>query len=38
LSEVNFLRHVISKEGIKMDLQKVKDVTDCPRSANVTEV
>ena len=38
LLEVNFLGHVISKEGNKVDPQKVKAVTNWPRPTNVIEV
>jgi len=31
-------RHVVSKEGIKVDPQKVKVITDWPRPTNVTKV
>ena len=34
--EVVLLAHVVSKEGIKVDLQNVKAVTKCPRPINVT--
>jgi len=37
LEKVVFLGHVVSKEGIKVDLLKVKVVTECPRLSNVTE-
>jgi len=37
LEEVLFLGHVISKEGIKVDLQKGKAVTECLKPTNVTE-
>jgi len=37
LEEVVFLGHVVSKEGIKVDLQKVIAVRKCPRLANVTD-
>jgi len=36
--EVAFLGHVISKEGIKVDPQKIKEIMECPRPTNVTEV
>jgi len=35
---VTFLGHVISKEGIKVELLKVKVVTKWPRPTNITEV
>jgi len=35
LEEVIFLGHVVSKEGIKVNLQKEKVVTKCPRLTNV---
>jgi len=38
LTEVIFLGHVVSKEGIKVDLQKIKAITEWPRPTNVTEV
>jgi len=38
LSEVTFLGHVISKEGIKVDPQKVKAIMEWTRSTNITEV
>jgi len=38
LEEVTFLGHVISKEGIKVDSQKVKAVTEWPRPTSITEV
>jgi len=37
LEEVVFLGHVIPKEGIKVNLYKMKAVTKCPRPTNVTE-
>jgi len=37
LKEVEFLGHVVSKEGIKVDLQKGQAVLKCPRLTNVTE-
>ena len=38
LSEIMFLGHVISREGIKVDPQKVKAVLEWPGPSNVTEV
>jgi len=35
---VVFLGHVVSKEGIKVDLKKVKAITDCPSLTNVIEI
>ena len=37
-TEVTFLRHVVSKEGIKVDPLKIKAVAEWPRPTNVTEV
>jgi len=34
---VVFLGHVASKEGIKVDLQKVKVITECLRPTNDIE-
>jgi len=38
LEEVVFLGHVVSKEGIKVDPQKIKAIMEWPRATNVTEV
>ena len=38
LEEVVFSGHAVSKEGIKVDFQKVKAVIKCQRLANVTEI
>ena len=38
LEEIVFLGHVVSKEGIKVDPQKVKAIMDLPRPTNVTEI
>jgi len=38
LTEVTFLGHVVTKEVIKVDLQKIKAVIEWPRPTNVTEV
>jgi len=38
LEEVVFLGHVVSKEVIKVDPQKVKAILDWPRPTNVTEI
>jgi len=38
LEEVAFLGHVVSKEGIKVDPQKIKAINEWPRPTNVTEV
>ena len=36
--EAIFLGNVVSKEGIKVDCQKVKTILDFPRLTNVTEI
>ena len=38
LEEVVFLAHVVSKEWIKVDPQKVKAITEWPSLTNVTAV
>jgi len=38
LEEVVFLEHVVSKEGIKVDLRKVKAITDWARPTNAIEI
>ena len=38
LEEIVFLGHVVSKEGIKVDLKKVKAITECPKLTNVIEI
>lgn len=38
LEEVRFLGHVVSREGISVDLAKVKAIVDWLRATSVTEV
>ena len=38
LDSVMFLGHVINKDGISVDPQKIEAVVNWPRSINVTEV
>jgi len=38
LEEVVFLGHVVSKEGIKVDHHKVKEILDWPRPTSVTRI
>jgi len=33
-----FLGHVVSKEGVKVNLQKFKEITEWPRLNNVTDI
>jgi len=35
---VVFLGHIVSKKGIKVDLKKLKAITECPRLTNVIEI
>ena len=38
LNEVSFLRHIVSKEGIRVDLKKIEVVVEWKTPRNVTEV
>jgi len=38
LEEMEFLGHVLTKEGIQVDPQKVKAITEWSRPTNVTEI
>ena len=38
LPEVLFLRHIVSKEGIRVDPKKVEAVVGCERPTSVTEI
>jgi len=38
LEEVTFLGHVVTKEGIKVDPQKVKAITEWSRPTNITQI
>ena len=38
LEEVVFLGHVVCKEGIKVDPQKIRAIVDWPKPINVTEI
>ena len=38
LDQVTFLGHVVSKDGIQVDLRKIEAVIDWPRPTAVTEV
>jgi len=33
-----FLGHVVTKEGIKVEPQKVKAITECSRPTNITKI
>ena len=35
---INYLGHVVSKEGISTDFEKIKAITECPQPTTVTEV
>jgi hypothetical protein len=38
IQEVTFLGHIITTEGVKVDLEKVKVVSEWKQPTNVTEV
>jgi len=38
LEEVVFFGHAVTKEGIKVELQKVKAITECTRPINIIEI
>ena len=38
LDQVTFLGHVVSKDGIQVDPQKIEAIIDWPRPTTVTEV
>ena len=38
LKEVAFLGHVVSREGIQVDLKKIEAITEWPRPTTVTEM
>jgi len=38
MEKVHFLRHVITKEVVSVDLVKVEVVVNWPRPSNITEV
>jgi len=38
LGKVEFLGHIVSREGISVDPQKIKAITQWPRPKNATEV
>ncbi|XP_023638848.1 uncharacterized protein LOC111830596 [Capsella rubella] len=35
---VGFLGHIISEEGVSVDLEKIKAIRDWPRPTNITEI
>ena len=35
--EVNYLGHVISKEGVKVDPKKIKSITEWPKPTNISK-
>lgn len=37
-SQIQYLGHVISQEGIKMDLERIKSIMEWPTTTNVDEV
>ena len=36
--EVSYLSHVISKEGVKVDLEKIKSITEWPKLTNISKL
>ena len=38
IKEIKYLGHVVSKEGVSVDPDKIKSVTEWPQSTTVTEV
>ena len=36
--EVSYLGHVISKEGVKVDPEKIKSITDWPKPTNISKL
>ena len=38
MEKVHFLGHVISKEGVSVDLAKVESVVNWPRPTNITDI
>ena len=36
--QVSYLGHVISKEGVKVDLEKIKFITECPNTTNISKL
>ncbi|XP_047332048.1 uncharacterized mitochondrial protein AtMg00860-like [Impatiens glandulifera] len=38
LNSIAFLGHIISRDGISVDLKKVEAVSNCPRPSTVTEI
>ena len=36
--EVSYLGHVISKEGVKVDLEKIKSIKEWPKPTNISKL
>jgi len=36
--KVSYLGHIISKEGVKVDPEKIKSITDCPKPTNISKL
>ena len=36
--EVEYLRHIISKEGVKVDPNKIKAIKECPNPDNISKL
>ena len=35
---MSYLGHVTSKEGVKVDLEKIKSITDWPKPTNISKL